>query len=194
MILEACDWQYKVLPCLTPKNIAIDDEELRKQYELEFDQEFKFTQHIKSGGPIKVSLTSSNQAVALANLLKPILLNEVFDEKIYIELQMIDISSTSASTYYSDEEEDEGVDQWTVWNEFLEALGDETAQERVYLALVMSADLPSDEEIKRWIGERVGLLVIQRACFTNNANNYPVLSLKHKDGKTILSQSFSFIY
>lgn len=71
---------------------------------------------------------------------------------------MVDHRATSAAYYYQDEDEFKGNDQWEEWNKFYEALG--TASSKVVLALVLAADLPSDEEIKRWLGERIGLLII----------------------------------
>ena len=48
------------------------------------------------------------------------------------------------------------------------------------MALVVSSDIPSDEEIYRWIGEPVEMLVIPNSVFITNNHNYPVLSKGHQ--------------
>lgn len=44
----------------------------------------------------------------------------------------------------------------------------------------MSADLPSENELLRWLSEPVEILVIPSHVFVHNANNYPVLSEAHE--------------
>lgn len=48
------------------------------------------------------------------------------------------------------------------------------------IALEMSTDLPSEDELLRWLGEPVEILIIPSNIFIYNANNYPVLSRAHK--------------
>lgn len=44
----------------------------------------------------------------------------------------------------------------------------------------MSADLPSQQEIERWIGEPVKCLLISTSIFLTNKKNFPVLSRAHQ--------------
>ena len=53
----------------------------------------------------------------------------------------------------------------------------------------MSSDIPSDEEIFRWIGEPVEMLVIPNSVFISNQNNYPVLSKGHQRMITLFLQN-----
>lgn len=48
------------------------------------------------------------------------------------------------------------------------------------LALEVTADIPSDQEIFRWCGEPVDTLIVPASIFISNANNYPVLSKGHQ--------------
>lgn len=57
------------------------------------------------------------------------------------------------------------------------------------MALVVSSDIPSDEEIFRWIGEPVEMLVIPNSVFISNQNNYPVLSKGHQRMITLFLQN-----
>lgn len=45
----------------------------------------------------------------------------------------------------------------------------------------MSADLPSKNEIDRWLGEPVECIIIPSDIFIRNAANYPVLSKAHQE-------------
>lgn len=53
---------------------------------------------------------------------------------------------------------------------------------------MLPADLPSDDEIYRWIGENVGLLIIPHSAFISNKSNYPILSTKHREVVQTLMQ------
>lgn len=44
----------------------------------------------------------------------------------------------------------------------------------------MTPDLPSSEEIKRWLGANVGMLIIPHNCFVSNNSNFPVLPQSHQ--------------
>lgn len=69
-------------------------------------------------------------------------------------------------------------DTWHWWNTFRTYT---EYHSRMMVALEMSADLPSSDEILRWLGEPVDLLIIPTDIFTRNAHNYPVLSKAHKN-------------
>lgn len=71
----------------------------------------------------------------------------------------------------------EEADTWQWWNKF-RAYGDYSIKFKV--ALELTADLPSKEELRRWLGEPVELLIITSDVFISNANNYPVLPKAHK--------------
>lgn len=49
----------------------------------------------------------------------------------------------------------------------------------VQLALVWSPDLPSKEEIRRWFGESIAMLIIPHNCFKLNNSICPVLPAPH---------------
>lgn len=46
--------------------------------------------------------------------------------------------------------------------------------------LELTSDLPSDEEILRWLGEPVRSLVISTSIFITNKKGFPVLSRPHQ--------------
>lgn len=68
-------------------------------------------------------------------------------------------------------------DTWQWWNSFrLHADFDS----KVFVSLEISADIPSEEELKRWLGEPVANLIIPADIFIRNAQNFPVLSKGHQ--------------
>ena len=46
--------------------------------------------------------------------------------------------------------------------------------------MVLTANLPSDEELKRWLGEHIGLLIVPYTIFLINRSNYPTLTQAHQ--------------
>lgn len=68
-------------------------------------------------------------------------------------------------------------DPWQWWNKF-RAYAD--YKSHYFVALEMTADLPSTAELLRWTGEPVQMLVIPTDIFISNSQNYPVLSRAHK--------------
>lgn len=51
---------------------------------------------------------------------------------------------------------------------------------RLGLALVMSADLPDQEVLDRWLGEPIKAIILPTSIFLTNRKGYPVLSQKHQ--------------
>lgn len=71
------------------------------------------------------------------------------------------------------------------WNAFRSYCANDRQLE---LALVIPTELPSDEEIDRWLGEPIGCAIIKCKTFLTNPNGYPVLSKSHQDLVTNLLQ------
>lgn len=66
---------------------------------------------------------------------------------------------------------------WTRWN-FVRTLCQHNA--RVMLALTLTADLPDDKRLDRWLGEPVAMLFMSTSVFITNQKQYPVLSREHQ--------------
>lgn len=77
-------------------------------------------------------------------------------------------------------------DTWDRWNKFR---CQTDFSSRIRLALTMTEDIPSQEEIKRWLGEPVECIIIPDYLFGKNAQNYPVLSKLHQN---VLAQFLKF--
>lgn len=70
-----------------------------------------------------------------------------------------------------------GEDTWNWWNKF-RTYANYSVKFKV--ALELSADLSSSEELLRWLGEPIELIIIPSEIFILNSSNYPVLSKAHK--------------
>ncbi len=64
------------------------------------------------------------------------------------------------------------------WNTFRTYCGYE---KKLKLALEVSCDLPSEEEINRWLGEPIGCAILKTKIFISNTSGYPVLSKPHQE-------------
>ena len=64
------------------------------------------------------------------------------------------------------------------WNRF-RTLCD--SNKKLGVVLELTADLPSEQEIERWLGEPVKALVIPTAIFITNKKGFPVLSRAHQN-------------
>lgn len=94
-----------------------------------------------------------------------------------IEVPMVDPKSISISQYRKEENDVPVEDTWTWWNNF-RTYAD--FNPRIKLALELSADIPSEDELHRWLGEPIECLIIPSSVFIRNSSNYPVLSKAHQ--------------
>jgi len=70
------------------------------------------------------------------------------------------------------------TDPWKKWTKFISSIRNVN---RIKLALEIGAELPSDEELDRWLGEPVAALIIQSNIFITNKKGYPMLSKPHQE-------------
>lgn len=68
-------------------------------------------------------------------------------------------------------------DTWLWWNNF-RTYSD--FDHKIFLTLELSTDIPSEEELKRWLGEPVSQLIIPTSIFIRNVQNFPVLTRAHQ--------------
>lgn len=94
-----------------------------------------------------------------------------------IEIPMVDPKSQTLSLRKPTELSANVSDPWNWWNSFrLHA----DFNSKIFISLELSADVPSEEEIKRWLGEPVANIIIPAEIFIRNAQNFPVLSKGHQ--------------
>lgn len=70
------------------------------------------------------------------------------------------------------------TDPWKKWTKFISSIRNVN---RIKLALEIGTELPSNEELDRWLGEPVAALIIQSKTFLTNRKGYPVLPKPHQE-------------
>lgn len=127
-LLKNC---FLVIPYLSPPNIAVNDEELHLNNDLQWQQETNFACHLKPYGYIVVKLTDQTDPEALGLSLKNVLAHQSFVGKVLVELPMIDTKIFS-SIHRNDKDETDEDDQWSKWRKFLAATGYHSNVEVIY--------------------------------------------------------------
>lgn len=178
LILSASDWIHRTIVNILPPNLGVNDPDILENNILQFKQELRFAIHVNNHGIISIDL-NNNDPVKLGSCLKEVL-NEASRPIEGLILAVVPMKDkNSYQTQYTDPENDEikSEDQWTVFRKFYEATD---CNPRIEVALVMTSDLPTQEEINRWFGECVSLVIVPSYCFVNNAKNCPTLPVTHK--------------
>lgn len=67
---------------------------------------------------------------------------------------------------------------WKKWNKFISSIRNVS---RMKLALQIGPELPSNEELDRWLGEPVVAIVLSTNAFVMNKKGWPVLSKQHQE-------------
>lgn len=158
-----------------------ENEIIRKQSERILAQELNMAEHLIQNGYVLMKLRpgkSTNLARHLQQSTKCVVLTEI---------PMTDTRLATMSRRKDvDIEQFVPEDMWARWNKFRCHTDFST---RIRLALTMTEDIPSDEEIKRWLGEPVECIIIPDYLFLKNSQNYPVLSRLHQN---VLAQFLKF--
>lgn len=186
LILEAAEWHGKIVAKIS-ETIDCDSAcpRIRKHSERTLMQELSFAEHLMNcyvliklrAGP------SVNLARTVARHIKGAILMEVpmVDPK-SLALDWRRRGVDDATTIDGDDGDDNkavatGEDTWTWWNRFRMCADFDS---KIFIALELSADIPSEAELKRWLGEPVSQIIVPSNVFIRNAKNYPVLSKAHQ--------------
>lgn len=70
------------------------------------------------------------------------------------------------------------IDIWKKWTKFISSIRNVN---RIKLVLEIGSELPNEEELKRWLGEPVGALIIHTRIFIMNKKGFPVLPKPHQE-------------
>ncbi|XP_049813018.1 protein arginine N-methyltransferase 5 isoform X1 [Schistocerca nitens] len=175
------DWNNMIVGKLSPYiDVDSPDDTYRKQSEETLAQELAYAAHL--GLPaIMFTLRSANN-VNLSRLLNNKLLAGCCYQ-VWVHLPM-ESPSVAASYCRSDPEEFEQNNEceeantWDWWNK-LRCISN--FEKKLGLALEISADIPPEDVITRWLGEPVKCIVLPTTVFITNKKGYPVLSRAHQN-------------
>ncbi|KAK0078229.1 hypothetical protein PV325_002802 [Microctonus aethiopoides] len=175
MILRTSDWNSLVVGKLSPYiNVDSKTPHVRENSEATLNQELSLALHL--GLPaITFKLTDNiDNNVNLARILNNKMV-AVGNIQIWVQVPMENPLKQSLS--YRTDVETAIESPWEWWNGF-RSLCD--FDKKMGIALVISHDLPEDNEIDRWLGEPVKCLIIPTTLFLTNRTGYPVLSRAHQ--------------
>lgn len=170
LILNSQDWNRLIVGKISPYfEIDSEIEHVRKTNEALFLQELEFANHL-SLPAILLPLRSGN-CINMAKILYA-RISGCCTYLVWVQLPMV--AKKRIETIGNG---DTDYNSWEWWNKF-----------RIYcdydkklgLALELSQDMPSDQDLERWLGEPVKCLIINTNLFLTNQRDYPVLSKSHQ--------------
>ncbi|XP_028169658.1 protein arginine N-methyltransferase 5 [Ostrinia furnacalis] len=177
MILSPQDWTSRVVGKVSPYLDADSPLPLvRQRHEDCLNEELAYCRGL--GLPaIMMTLNGRNNS-NLARILNSFYENSHFSSWIWVQVPLV-CTKTLRSVPECDEDDEESAwnEPWLWWSKFHERLN---YDKRVGVVLELSADLPSQELLKRWLGEPVKAIVIPTSIFHNNKKGFPVLSRAHQ--------------
>lgn len=181
LLLQSSDWTNMIVGKISPYiDVDSEDQVYRRQCEEALLQEMTFASHLNLCA-ISVRLTSINH-INLARALFSKVMNP-YSYQIWIRVPM-ESPMVQAMEYRKDIPDKEALQKekinnpWEWWNVFRSVCN---YNRRLGLALEVTADIPSAEEITRWLGEPVRSLIIPTSLFLTNKKGYPVLSRAHQN-------------
>lgn len=126
-------------------------------------QEVDWSLYLKTRGII-VPLPRSEEDFATLSQLVNVKLRSKYKPHIIVKIPMGFSSETHTSG----------------WRRWISLHGSCGRPENLSIALEMSEDLPSDEELSRWRAEPLKFIILKDSIFTTNPNGLPVLTNLHK--------------
>lgn len=178
LILSSSDWNNMIVGKLSPY-IDVDNPNplLRKQFEEVLAQELAYASHL--GLPAIMFTLRGNNNVNLARLIHN-KLQAGCCYQVWVQVSM-ESPAVQAMHYRSDVDDFEKntleINTWEWWNKFRSVCNFE---KKLGLALEITADVPPEEEVARWMGEPIKCIIMPTTLFMTNKKGYPVLSRSHQ--------------
>ncbi|XP_025829621.1 protein arginine N-methyltransferase 5 [Agrilus planipennis] len=172
-ILTGTDWNRLIVGKLTSINVDSETNHVRNYSKAILNQELGFASHL--GLPAVIIRLHQRNNTNLAGILMEKLAGSNVNFQVWIQLPMIHPTCFSPICSKSEEE-----DVWEWWND-LRTLCHYDKRLGLMLELPDSQHIPSELEIKRWMGEPVKVLQIKTSLFLTNHYNQPVLSRNHQE-------------
>ncbi|KAJ8734133.1 hypothetical protein PYW07_014684 [Mythimna separata] len=174
MILSPQDWTNRIVGRLSPYlNVDSPSSVVRQRHEDCLTEELSYCRGL--GLPAIMLSVHGRESNNLARILNSYYEISHHPSLIWVHVPMI--CTRIVTNCDSETEEDAWNETWLWWSKFHERL---EWDKRVGVALELSADLPSDEVVQRWLGEPVKAIIVPTSIFHNNKKGYPVLSRAHQ--------------
>ncbi|KAG7189508.1 hypothetical protein KM043_017199 [Ampulex compressa] len=176
LVLCSSDWNTLIIGKLSPYiNVDSICPILRKNSEEALKQELALAAHLGLSG-ITFKLTGRiEQNINLARMIYN-KLTTACSFQVWLQVPME--NPLKQAYFYRDEEIDDTLESpWEWWNDFRMICD---YDKKLGIALIVSHDLPEEEEIHRWLGEPVKCLILPTTLFITNRKGYPVLCRAHQ--------------
>lgn len=163
VILQAETWNRIVIKLSPGLNLDALDSATREKNAVMFRQEVSYASYLNVSA-IMFNLPLTSCIPNLARLIN-VTLNDNLFVNFFVRVPMsCGIDNTS-------------VDSWKLWSSFSAACD---YHRSVYLALELSADLPDQQVLDRWLGEPIKAVIAPTSIFLTNKSGFPVLSRPHQ--------------
>lgn len=171
LLLASSDWGSLVVGRVSP---TIDTDSplptVRANSEARLAQEMKYASHL--GLPAIMVRLHGREHTNLARLVSNhIAKGAGFQVWVQVPLVAPDCSQWEESATPNCE------DTWDWWNRFRLMAN---SSSKINLCLEVSEDIPSEEQVKRWVGEPIKTVSVPTSLFLTNKKGYPVLAKQHQ--------------
>ncbi|CAL1544868.1 unnamed protein product [Lymnaea stagnalis] len=179
MCLSSQDWNSLVVGKTSPW-FQLDSKHYhtRKNSELALKEELTWSAHL--GLPAVLMPLRSRNCVNLAQCISEQVTTSYYQQQYWIQVPLVspaDMCDPVIEGMDTDMVDDKYEDTWAWWNLF-RSLCD--SNKRLGVALELTADLPSNEVMERWLSEPVKAVIVSTSLFLTNHKGYPVLARPHQ--------------
>ncbi|MPC18736.1 Protein arginine N-methyltransferase 5 [Portunus trituberculatus] len=187
LLLSSSEWNSLIVGKLTMAsilNLESSVSSLRMNSEETLNQELTFAAHL--GLPAITFSLTSDRCTNIARIFHNKVVQGVCYQ-VWVRVPM-QAPEEAASQYRSDRKQSgDGfeIDTWSWWNKFHSVAN---IQKKIGLTLEVSADLPEQCVIDRWLGEPVRSAVLPTSIWLSNKKGFPVLSRAHQQLVKSLTQ------
>lgn len=165
VILQSETWNRVVVKLSPELDLDTLEAGVRERNSRQFKQEVSYASYLNVSA-VMFSLPLTNNIPNLARIV-----NVTLHDNMFINF-FVRVHMTS-----SGDEGGGGVDTWKLWSSFSTACD---YHRSVYLALELSADLPDQQVLDRWLGEPIKAVIAPTSIFLTNKAGFPVLSRPHQ--------------
>ncbi|XP_067052038.1 protein arginine N-methyltransferase 5-like [Acropora muricata] len=179
LVLPSQDWNSLIVGKISPwLDLDSTNEIVKKNSELALHQELCYSVHL-SLPAVLVPLKSYN-CVNLAQHINTSI-HDTHVQQVWAHVPMRSPEDECDRHLFEEEEEVKRSkyekDPWEWWNLFRTVCAN---SRKIGLALEISTELPSEEELVRWCGEPVKAAILPTSLFLTNKKGFPVLPRAHQ--------------
>ncbi|KAH0535353.1 protein arginine N-methyltransferase 5 [Cotesia glomerata] len=175
MVLNSSDWNALIVGKLSPYiNVDSPVQHVRENSEAMLAQELSLASHLSIPAITFKLQGGIDKNVNLACIINDKVVS-VSNTQIWVQIPMENPLKQKIS--YRNDEEVVCESPWEWWNEFRFICD---FDKKIGVALIVSHDLPEEDEINRWLGEPIKCLILPTTLFITNKKGYPVLGRAHQ--------------